>query len=181
MSTVPTGNNPELILASPASVTLRSVSSRTGSVSLDRSRGVAQQCVPPSQKCGSFVLGVPPPTTCTASPMGMTCQPLGVSPSSESSNELGKRAAVSSSIPNGCRPSILARTGSKSTNQDLKSARAISSSVAFIRRFNSILCSKACKICTSKALASSNLGTVKERKSSRDSDKLVVPLARERQ
>ena len=39
------------------------------------------------------------------------------------------------------RPSILARTGSKSTNQDLNSARAIASSVSFIRLFNSILSS----------------------------------------
>jgi hypothetical protein len=35
----------------------------------------------------------------------------------------------------------LARTGSKSTNHDLKSARAISSSVSFIRRFSAILSS----------------------------------------
>ena len=36
------------------------------------------------------------------------------------------------------RPSALARTGSKSTNHDLKSARAIASSVSFVRRFSSI-------------------------------------------
>ena len=41
----------------------------------------------------------------------------------------------------GSRPSAFARTGSKSTNHDLKSARAIASSVSFIRRFNSILSS----------------------------------------
>jgi hypothetical protein len=41
----------------------------------------------------------------------------------------------------GGRPSSLARTGSKSTNQLWNSARAIASSVAFIRRFNSILSS----------------------------------------
>ena len=35
----------------------------------------------------------------------------------------------------------MAWTGSKSTNHDLKSARAISSSVSFMRRFNSILSS----------------------------------------
>ena len=43
----------------------------------------------------------------------------------------------------GGRPSSLARTGSKSTNQLWNSARAIASSVAFIRRFNSILSSSA--------------------------------------
>ena len=41
----------------------------------------------------------------------------------------------------GSRPSVFARTGSKSTNHDLKSARAIASSVSFIRRFSSILSS----------------------------------------
>ncbi len=45
----------------------------------------------------------------------------------------------------GWRPSSLARTGSKSTNQLWNSARAIASSVAFIRRFNSILSSSAAK------------------------------------
>ena len=44
-------------------------------------------------------------------------------------------------MPSAFRPSILARTGSKSTNHDLKSARAIASSVSFIRRFSSILSS----------------------------------------
>ncbi len=41
----------------------------------------------------------------------------------------------------GGRPSSLARMGSKSTNLLCNSARAIASSVAFIRRFNSILSS----------------------------------------
>ena len=40
-------------------------------------------------------------------------------------------------------PTAVARTGSKSTNHDLNSARAIASSVSLIRRFNSILSSKA--------------------------------------
>ena len=44
-------------------------------------------------------------------------------------------------MPAGSRPSALARTGSKSTNHDWKSARAIASSVSFIRRFSSILSS----------------------------------------
>ncbi len=55
----------------------------------------------------------------------------------------GKRAAVAGSRAAGGRPSSLARTGSKSTNQLWNSARAIASSVAFIRRFNSILSSSA--------------------------------------
>ena len=58
-------------------------------------------------------------------------------------SESGKRAAVAGSRPAGWRPSSLARTGSKSTNQLWNSARAIASSVAFIRRFNSILSSSA--------------------------------------
>ena len=41
-STVPGGNNPELICATPASVILRSVFSRTGVDKVDRSFGVAQ-------------------------------------------------------------------------------------------------------------------------------------------
>lgn len=40
------------------------------------------------------------------------------------------------------RPSILARTGSKSTNHDLKSAWAMASSASFIRRLSSILSSR---------------------------------------
>ncbi len=44
-------------------------------------------------------------------------------------------------LPEGEGRFILARTGSKSTNHDLKSARAIASSVSFIRRFSSILSS----------------------------------------
>ena len=39
------------------------------------------------------------------------------------------------------RKAALARTGSKSTNQDLNSARAMASSVSFMRRFSSILSS----------------------------------------
>ncbi len=61
----------------------------------------------------------------------------------ESSKCSGKRAAVAGSRAAGGRPSSLARTGSKSTNQLWNSARAIASSVAFIRRFNSILSSSA--------------------------------------
>src|SRR6266702_2090751 len=59
---------------------------------------------------------------CTQPLRGFTLQFLGIFPKGESSNESGKRAAVSASIPYGWRPSILARTGSKSTNQDLKRA-----------------------------------------------------------
>ena len=43
----------------------------------------------------------------------------------------------------GARPSIFARVGPKSTNQSLKIARAIASSVSFMRRLRSILSSSA--------------------------------------
>lgn len=70
-------------------------------------------------------------------------QPCGMDLESLSEKAEGKSAAVAGSRPVGLRPSSLARTGSKSTNQLWKSARAIASSVAFIRRFNSILSSSA--------------------------------------
>ena len=79
--------------------------------------------------------------TAITSGSSFTCQPFGISPSSDSSNESGKRSATRPGRPVS-RPSALARTGSKSTNQDLKSARAMSSSVSFIRRFSSILSSR---------------------------------------
>src|SRR6266540_2080115 len=66
--------------------------------------------------------------------------PAGTSPSSEFSKRLGNRSASTLDTP-GSRPSAFARTGSKSTNQDLKMTRAIASSVLFMRRFNSILSS----------------------------------------
>ena len=58
----------------------------------------------------------------------------------------GKRSATGLGRP-GSRPSILARTGSKSTNHDLNKARAITSSVSFICRFSSILSSSVPRIC----------------------------------
>jgi len=67
--TVPAGSKPELICAKPASVILRSVFSRTGIDSPDKSFGVAQQCVPPSQYSARSVLGVLPPTISAKSPM----------------------------------------------------------------------------------------------------------------
>ena len=39
-------------------------------------------------------------------------------PQPESWNSSGKRSAIAASIPVGLRPAALARTGSKSTNQD---------------------------------------------------------------
>jgi len=67
-------------------------------------------------------------------------------PSSESSKVLAKSAAVSASMPSGSRPSALARTGSNSTNHDLKIARASSSKVPHDFRDSSILSSKALNI-----------------------------------
>ena len=75
-----------------------------------------------------------------------TSQPSGISPSSESTRREGKRSAMGLGRP-GSRPSALARTGSKSTNHDLNSARAIVSSVSFVRRFSSTLLSSAPIIC----------------------------------
>src|SRR3974377_138187 len=59
-STVPGGSWPELILLTPASVILRSVSRRITEVNRDMSLGVQKACSPP-QNCVSLVLGVPPP------------------------------------------------------------------------------------------------------------------------
>ena len=75
------------------------------------------------------------------SPRDSSVHPSGISPISESTSRSGNRSAMSCGKPVS-RPSIFARTGSKSTNQDLNSARAIASSVSFIRRFNSILSSR---------------------------------------
>jgi len=76
-----------------------------------------------------------------------TTHPFGVSPSRDSSNEFGNSAAVTGSILTGSRPAPFARTGSKSTNHDLKIARAIASNVPFIRRFNSIWSSRDPRMC----------------------------------
>ena len=97
--------------------------------------------ISPSQYAGSLVLGVPPLSSTACSSKEPTRQPFGIGPNSDSSNPSGNNFAVAASMPSGFRPSILARTGSKSTNQLLKIARAIASSVSFIRRLSSILSS----------------------------------------
>src|SRR5690606_20449285 len=79
------------------------------------------------------------------------------------------------------RPSALAQTGSKSTNHDLKSARAIASSVSFIRLFSSILSSSVPRVwaiacCSSK----SGTGMTTCRSSAWRIPCAVVPVARER-
>ena len=81
--------------------------------------------------------------TSMASGKHCAVHPFGMWPRGDSSKESGKRAEVAGSMPEGVRPSSFARTGSKSTNQLWKSARAVASRVAFIRRFNSILSSSA--------------------------------------
>jgi hypothetical protein len=50
--TVPIGKSPELISGNPASVTFCSVSSSTELLKFDKSFGVAQKFVPPSQNSG---------------------------------------------------------------------------------------------------------------------------------
>ena len=87
---------------------------------------------------------------------GFYFPPLRISSNSESSKESGNRSARGLGRPGSRRSAspigegaagqgwplaALARTGSKSTNHDLKSARAMASSVSFIRRFSSILAS----------------------------------------
>ena len=74
------------------------------------------------------------------SPKGCHLPPLRNLPQLRVHERSGKRSAMGSGRP-GSRPSALARTGSKSTNHDLKIARAIASRVSFIRRFSSILSS----------------------------------------
>ncbi len=95
-----------------------------------------------SSPCGGYFCSARPFRKSAVSSSDMTDQLDGISPSSDSSNPSGNSAAVSASIPTGCRPSVLARTGSKSTNQDLKIARAMASSVSFMRRLSSILSSR---------------------------------------
>ena len=82
----------EPILSNPASVIFRSVSNRTGEDRLEKSLGVAQQWVPPSQYSVTLVLGVVPPTTSVTSPSGFTAHRSGISPSSESTRRSGKRS-----------------------------------------------------------------------------------------
>ena len=66
---------------------------------------------------------------------------------------------MSALMPAGCSPRALAWTGSKSTNHDLKIARAIASSVSLIFRFNSILSSRERKTaCNSPLRFKGNLG-----------------------
>ena len=85
---MPTGSMPELIELTPAAVMRRSVSNNTGWESLDMSFGVAQQCSPPSQYSGFFVLGVPPPFVVTTSPMPFASHPSGTGPMSESTKRV---------------------------------------------------------------------------------------------
>jgi hypothetical protein len=101
----------------------------------------------------------PDTSSANRSPSLPACHPSGISPSSESMKSAGKRSAIGLGRP-GSRPSALAQTGSKSTNHDLNSARAIASSVSLVRRFSSILSSSAPRIrpiaCCSLRAGSSN-------------------------
>src|ERR1700691_4932937 len=94
--------------------------------------------------CGTYTadppLGVAPlPILVVTSTRGRKRQPKGISPRSLATNSPGNNAATSADMPNGWRAAALATTGSKSTNQDRKMARAMDSSVWFIRRLSSIL------------------------------------------
>ncbi|CRR30298.1 hypothetical protein PAERUG_P59_Wales_1_VIM_2_09_13_00008 [Pseudomonas aeruginosa] len=101
--------------------------------------------ISPSQYSGIDVLGVPPPMTVIVSVKGNTLHPFGTVPRSDSSKLSGNKAAVAASIPSGWRPSALARTGSKSTNQDLNSAWAMASRVALVSRRRTIRSSRVSK------------------------------------
>ena len=139
---------------------------------------------------------------------GPDAHPFGISPNSDSTISSGNSAAVaascskpsvgsvsssSSGLPlmaliaarSGSRPSalaaILALTGSKSTNHDLKMACAMASRFWLMRQLRSILASTSSSTLTSRSRAVDGSGTGKERKSSRLSERLVVPIERERQ
>lgn len=95
--------------------------------------------VPSCQKPSLLRAGVPPFTTFEHNPPTESIlHPLGINPCSDSSSSLGKSAAVAGSMPSGSRPSALARTGSKSTNQDLNSACAMASRVVLVWRRRSM-------------------------------------------
>ncbi len=178
-----TGNRPELILPRPSIVICLSVCKRIFSETFERSLGVVQWYLPFSQYSEFFVLGVPPPTTSTSLPIEETSHPTGINPNSDSTSSSGNRAAVAascwycsggswsssgSSLPlmahmaarSGSRPaalaSILALTGSKSTNQLLKMVWAICSRVWLIWRLSSILSSR---VPTISAILSSTAGS----------------------
>src|ERR1019366_10014799 len=74
--TLPTGRRPELILSSAFCEILRSVDSKTGALSRDKSFGVAQN-TPPFHRSVSAVLGVEPPTQRASFPISELSQPSG--------------------------------------------------------------------------------------------------------
>ena len=130
---VPSGSNLVEDSRKPFSVICFSVSRTQISVGEGAST-TENQGISPSQYSGMEVFGVPPPITSIVSRNGSDIHPLGISPDSDSSNESGNMAAVATSMPSGWRPSILACTGSKSTNQDLKMAWAMDSRVLLVSR-----------------------------------------------
>src|SRR5258706_4525114 len=85
----------------------------------------------PPQYDGSSREGVPPRRVVDSLAIFEMRHPSGISPSSESWNRPGKRSSMLFGKLES-RPSALARTGSKSTNHDLKSASVIASSVSLI-------------------------------------------------
>src|ERR1035437_9236713 len=92
---------------------------------------------------GSISLGATPRRGLSAtSPRVPTLHPFGISFNSDFTNEAGNRLATCLGTL-GARPSALARTGSKFTNQLAKIARAIVSKVWIIRLLSSIFSSNA--------------------------------------
>src|SRR6266481_9518900 len=82
-----------------------------------------QGMVPSTQYWGWSRAGVPPSFVVSSLPMRDTRQPEGMGPSSDSTNRSGNRRAISAFMPYGVSPAVLATVGSKSTKQDLKTAR----------------------------------------------------------
>src|SRR2546430_16512932 len=82
--------------------------------------------------CQSWLLKENPLRKPMHAPSVVALQPQGIGPSSESSNSLGKRAAVAEARPAGWGACGLAGAGAKTTKQPRKRARAIASHVSFI-------------------------------------------------
>ena len=132
--------------ATPRSDMVRSVSIANTPLN-DGVSFAVNQGIPPSQYSGTEVRGVPPLMISTTSAKAPTCQPRGtgtgtLAPRFAITKRSGNRSETCLGKPV-ARPSILARTGSKSTNHDLNSARAIAANGSFMRRFSSILSSSA--------------------------------------
>ena len=108
-----------------------------------------------------------PFTYSAISEMALISHPAGIGPSSVSMNWSGNWSKASCGIPRKLVAAALALTGSKSMNHALKIARAIPSSVRFVRRFNSILLSSDATNCIIAAISTLGGRTIGNRRTSR--------------